>query len=138
MESCVQAALEYLRANPGAKVLAVAKQFGVSRQVLRGRLEGRSSYSDRPAANTRLTEAEEKALCNYIDRLDRINLRCRANFVTDAANQLLQARKGPGMQVGVNWTTRFLQRYGYNKVLDKKLDANRKVSEDLDRAIAYF
>jgi transposase-like protein len=95
MEERAQAALNFIEANPDAKIAKVARDFGVSRNILRGRLDGRTPYSERPATNTRLTEAEEKALCKYIDRLDRINLRCRANFVTEAANQLLQARGKP-------------------------------------------
>ena len=87
--------------------------------------------------NTKLSAAEEKALCLYIDRLDNINLAVRAEFVTDAANHILQER-GKDSPVGQNWTTRFLKRHGYHRRLQKKLNADRQASEDVDRVAQYF
>jgi transposase-like protein len=81
MEDRVQAAVEYLKVHPDATESSVARDFGITRSLLRSRRAGRNSYSARPTTNKRLSEAEEKAIRNYIDRLDRINLNCRASFV---------------------------------------------------------
>jgi hypothetical protein len=40
----------------------------------------------------KLSEPEEQAICNYINRLDRINLAVRPEFVTDAAIYVLKHR----------------------------------------------
>jgi hypothetical protein len=41
-------------------------------------------------ANLRLTGPEEKALCRYINRLDRLNLAIRPEFIIDTVNTILQ------------------------------------------------
>ncbi|KAM4067518.1 DDE superfamily endonuclease [Hirsutella rhossiliensis] len=85
-------------------------------------------------------EAQEKALCRYIDRLDNVNLAVRVEFVTDAANCILRERSGQSgaPTVGLNWTSRFLKRHGYFKKRQKKLHAERQVSEDITRVNEYF
>ena len=110
---------------------------------LRYRHDGRPPKAGQPAANTKLTEPEEKAVCRYIDRLDRINLAVRAEFVADAANTILRERSSRAQQadpptVGQKWTTRFLKRHGYFRLLQKKLHSDRQASEDLKRVTQYF
>lgn len=143
MESRIKDALQYLEEFPAAKIATVAREFGIPRSTLRNRLQGRQPRAGLPAANTKLTRPEEAALCRYIDRLDRINLAVRAEYVTDAANTILRARtKAPNSaaipSVGQKWTTRFLKRHGYSKRLQKRLEANRTASEDLERVLSYF
>jgi DDE superfamily endonuclease/Tc5 transposase-like DNA-binding protein len=143
MESRIQEALRYIDNFPDAKTAMVAREFGVPYGRLRYRREGRPPKAGQPAANTKLTGPEEKAVCRYIDRLDRINLAVRAEFVTDAANTILYERSGRAKQgdpptVGQKWTTRFLKRHGYHKKLQKKLHSDRQASEDLDRVDIYF
>ena len=137
MESRIQEAIQYLDDFPDAKVATVAREFGIPRNRLRYRLEGRPPKKGQTNTNTKLSAAEEKALCLYIDRLDNINLAVRAEFVTDAANHILQER-GKDSPVGQNWTTRFLKRHGYHRRLQKKLNADRQASEDVDRVAQYF
>ena len=143
MESRIQEAVNHIRRFPDAKIATVAKEFGVPRNRLRYRLEGQSPKNGQPAANTKLSRAEESALCRYIDRLDRINLAVRPEFVTDAANYILrertsQSQAGDPLLVGPNWTTRFLTRHKCSKRLQKKLHADRQASEDLSRVAKYF
>lgn len=143
MESRIQDALQYLEQFPATKIATVAREFGVPRGRLLRRLEGRPPKKGRPAANTKLSASEERALCNYIDRLDRINLAVRPEFVTDAANCILRERtplaeRDSPPVVGCNWTTRFLQRHKYDKKLQKKLHSDRQTSEDLSRVAEYF
>ena len=71
--------------------------------------------------NMKLSEPEEQAICNYIDRLDRINLAVRPEFVTDVANYVLKHRSSNSLPteeiptVNAQWTTRFLKRHDYFK-----------------------
>ncbi|KAM4067613.1 DDE superfamily endonuclease [Hirsutella rhossiliensis] len=140
MEARVQNALRYIENFPGAKVATVAREFGVTRDRLRYRLQGRPPKTGQRARNTRLSEPEEKALCRYIDRLDNINLAVRVEFVTDAANCILRERSSQrdAPTVGPNWTSRFLKRHGYFKKRQKRLQAERQVSENLTRVNQYF
>ena len=143
MESRIQEALTYLEQFPAAKIATVAREFGVPRGRLLRRLDGKPPKKGRPAANTKLSIAEERALCHYIDRLDKINLAVRPEFVTDAANHILrerapQANRGNPPVVGPSWTTRFLRRHKYGKRLQRKLHADRQASEDLSQVTEYF
>lgn len=112
----------------------MAKEFGVP---------GDRPKKGRPAANTKLSRAEERALCRYIDRLDRINLAVRPDFVTGSANYILRERTSQAERdnppvVGANCTTRFLRRHKYDKRLQKKLHSDRQASEDLSRVAEDF
>ncbi|KAM4058213.1 DDE superfamily endonuclease [Hirsutella rhossiliensis] len=139
MEARIQEALRYIEHFSGAKVATVAREFGVPRNRLRYRLEGRPPKTGRPATNLKLSRPEEAALCRYIDRLDNINLAVRPEFVTDAANHILHQRSGQAdLVIGSRWTSRFLKRHGYFKKLQKKLHSERQASEDLTRVNQYF
>jgi hypothetical protein len=143
MESRIQEAVDYLQVHPELKVAAIARQFNVPYGCLRYRLKGRAPKKGSPAANIKLSQAEEKALCHYIDRLDRINLAVRVEFVTDTTNYILkehssQAASEDCSTVGPNWTTRFLKRHKYFKRMQKKLHSDRQESEDIPRVNRYF
>jgi transposase-like protein len=143
MESRVQEAVDYIAANPGAKVATVAQKFGIDRSRLRRRLAGIGPQTSRPPTNTRLLAHEEAALCRYIDRLDKINLAVRPEFVTDAANYILRARASRAEQdqppvVGQNWTSRFLKRHNYLKQPQKKLNSSRQNAEQPTIVAEWF
>ncbi|OAQ58169.1 DDE superfamily endonuclease [Pochonia chlamydosporia 170] len=139
MEARIQEAVRYVDDFPDAKVAKVAREFGVPRNRLRYRLQGRPPKIGRPAVNLKLSRPEEAALCRYIDRLDNINLAVRPEFITDAANHILRERSGRAdLVIGSKWTSRFLKRHGYFKTLQKKLHSERQASEDLTRVSQYF
>ena len=98
----------------------------------------------RPAANTKLSREEETAICHYIDRLDRINLAVRPQFITDAANYILKLRSSSRQDpatiptVGANWTKRFVKRHSYCKRLQKKMQLDRQTAEEPQRVLEYF
>jgi hypothetical protein len=143
MESRIQEAVAYIGDNPEAKIATVAREFGVSRGRLRSRIEGYLPKKGLPAANKRLSDPEEKALCLYIDRLDRINLSVRPEFITSAANYILKERASKSILeepplVGPNWTTRFIQRHRYFKQRQKKMNSDRQSSENIPRVQEYF
>ena len=93
-EDRLKEALDYIEQNHEAKVTTIAKEFGVNRNSLRSRLDGRPSFNNLPSINTKLLYPEEKALCRYIDRLDAINLHVRQEFIVDATNTILKERAG--------------------------------------------
>lgn len=91
-ESRIQNTMEYMEENPTAKIATVARDFGVPHGRLLQRLNGIPAKKGRPGTSFRLTEAEEMAICRYIDRLDNINLSVRPEFIEDVANVILKAR----------------------------------------------
>ena len=136
MEKNIQLAINYLNANPGAKLTTVVRQFDVPRGRLRSRLAGNTPLTGRQYTNMKLLQPEEKALCSYIDRLDNINLAVRREFVVDAANYILRERASSAQQdnpptVRKNWIDRFIKRHKYHLMTQKKLDTNRALSESI-------
>jgi hypothetical protein len=144
IEARIQDAINYLSQDPSAKVAQVAKQFGVSRNRLRFRLKGGKPKTELKPVNKKLSEPEEQAICNYIDRLDRINLAVWPEFVTDTANYILKHRSSNSLPaeeiptVNPQWTTRFLKRYGYFKRTQKKINSDRQASKNLEQVSEYF
>ena len=142
-EECLSQALHYISENPEAKIATVAREFGVNRMTLKRRTQGTGARVGIAAHNTKLSRPEEAAVQRYIDRLDAANFTVRPEFITDAANYILQARTSSSdrpedRRVGKRWTTRFIQRHGYNKQHQKNLDSNREASEDITRVRVYF
>jgi site-specific DNA-cytosine methylase len=144
IEARIQDAMDHLSQNPGAKVVQVARQFGVPRNRLRFRLKGGKPKTELKPVNKKLAEPEEQAICNYIDRLDKINLAVRPEFVTDAANYVLKHRSSNSLPteeiptVNAQWTTRFLKRHNYFKRTQKKINSDRQASENLEGVNGYF
>ena len=52
--------------------------------------DGGASKSTRAATNKVLTEAQEGAICEYIDCLDKINICARTKMIVGTANYLIR------------------------------------------------
>ena len=127
-------ALEYLVENPDIPVAAVAREFDISRKVLKNRLIQPTLPPPPTHTTTRFSYAEERAICRYIDRLDAINLAVQKEFVVDVANAILREKvgkhfEGPPPHVGKCWVDRFLKRHNYSLVRQKQLESNRYNAE---------
>uniref|UniRef100_A0A8H7N0B1 HTH CENPB-type domain-containing protein n=1 Tax=Bionectria ochroleuca TaxID=29856 RepID=A0A8H7N0B1_BIOOC len=136
----MDAALDYHEKNPGISLRRVAKLFGVPRATL---LKTPRKRKEDKNCGRLLTAVEEKALCNYIDRLDSINMAVRGEFVCDAANAIIRARHRPDDTTPIHivkprWATRFFQRHGYSSRPQKMLDLVRKEAENIDVIRDYF
>jgi hypothetical protein len=140
MESRLQEAIDYKNENLEVAVAAVAREFGVPRRTLVDRLNGGGPRRGRAATHSRLTELQERGLCRYIDRLNRINLSVRREFVKLAVNNILRKTAGTSKFTPVSpvWTSRFLRRYKYNVIRQKTLDISRQVVENIDYVRKYF
>lgn len=90
MESTIQNALRHIQQNPQAKVSAVAREFGVKRTTLRSRIDGHSSATGKVVSHSRLSTAEEKAVCAYIDRFESTLLFAPSS--SHAANCIIKER----------------------------------------------
>ncbi len=66
--------------------------------------------SSRLPNNKALSDAQEQAICEYIERLDLWEMSARPKMIEKAANYLLSL-DGLDRVVGPKWTRRFLDRH---------------------------
>jgi len=67
-----------------------------------------------PVTNHRLTDDQELAVCQYLDRLDNISTSARLQMVTGCANDILQyghCGSEPAPIVSDHWAQRFQHRH---------------------------
>ena len=70
-------------------IRSIAQEFNVGRTALTKHLHGGDSRSTRLPTNRSLTEAQEYAICHYIERLDECGQSSKLSMVEGAANYLL-------------------------------------------------
>lgn len=112
-----------------------ARQFDVPYDRLRARYKGRVSRSERPVIGRKLDDAQEEALCNYLNTLDDLGVHPRLHTVTHSANSILRDShddpQTPPPTVGSTWTNRFLARKPeYHTLKQKPIDVLRKLAHD--------
>ena len=90
IESRIKVALEALSERDRPNVSAAARQFRVPEQRLRARYKGRLSRQERPAANRKLSEDQELAVCQFLDQLNTIGTSARMTTITSCANSILR------------------------------------------------
>jgi hypothetical protein len=143
IEERVNNAIQYLKTNPAATKRAVAKKFNISRHRLHRRMSGALPKGGRHASNAKLSEPEEVALCRYIDRLDKMNLSIRKEFIRDAANLILRERSSRASPadpptVGQHWVDRFIKRHEYYVLPQRLREADRHNAETVSNAAYLF
>jgi hypothetical protein len=67
-----------------------ARDFNIPYQRLLNRLKGRDSCTTRTPAGRLLSDAQESALCRYINILDELDIHARPAMVETAANSILK------------------------------------------------
>ena len=90
-----------------------------------------------------LTDAEELAICKYLDRLDEIGVAARYSVLASCANSLLQSNhldtSTPSPTVSNKWPQRFLKQYPqYAIQRQKTLDLHQKNAHRPDELQAWF
>ena len=143
IEARIQDAITSLHKGENKTVLAASKQFAVPEARLRHRYNGRPSRSARPATNQKLSDSQELALIQYIDRLDRSGgQKLNRDLLADTANRILAqdyTGKGPAPTVLSNWAKRWLTRHRDIKVKPQKpLAAERKEAHSPEEIRAHF
>lgn len=95
-------------------------------------------WLSRSPTNKALSEAQEQAICEYIDRLDSWEMSARPQIVERAANYLLSL-DGLNRVVGPYWTRWFLDHHPeYFKYKQKPLAVERKNAHNLKDIEEYF
>ena len=133
VESRIQEAIAVLwqKGEQNPNLAAAAREFNLPPQRLRARWNGRESKEKRVPVNRRLTEEEELAVCQYLDRLDHIGTSARLNMITTCANAILlhaqEDQSIPTPVVSEHWSGRFLARHQeYHIRKQYTLDTDRK------------
>lgn len=115
IEARIMHAVDALKQEEFTTIKAAAQAFNVPYSRLYARVEGRKNRSERRATNRRLSEAQELALCRYIDELDKHDIPATQKMVHKTANSILkeghtdQTTSPP--KVGEKWPKRFFQRH---------------------------
>ena len=91
-------------------IAAAARNFDVPTRTLQRRVNGVGPLSSRLPNNKALSDAQELAICEYIERLDSWEMSARPQMIERAANYLLFL-DGSNREVGPHWTRQFLDRH---------------------------
>ena len=131
IEARIQEAIQSLHEGKSRSIRAAARQFIVPENRLRHRYNGRLSKSAIGGRNKKLSDAQDSALINYIDHLNRSGGQHITRETLDtAANRLLAQShigKGPPPTVSAAWARRWLQRHPDIRVEKQRpLAAERK------------
>jgi len=145
VESRIQEAIAVLlqKGEENPNLAAAAREFNLPPQRLRARWNGRESKEKRVPVNRKLTEEEELAVCQYLDRLDHIGTSARLHMITTCANAiLLHAQEDPSIPTPVvseHWARRFLTRHPeYHIRKQYTLDADRKNAHHPESILDWF
>jgi hypothetical protein len=103
----IPAAIADLESQERPNVKATAEKYGVERKTLENRWKGKSvsMAEDRSANRQCLTNAQEKALIELIDKLTKRRLPPTTAIVKNLAEEIR------GAPVGKNWTSSFIHRH---------------------------
>ena len=132
IEIRIQAAMASIQVSndPHPNITTMVRAYEIPVSCLRRRLQGRQSRQERPGANLKLSEDQELAICQYLDRLDTVGTSARLQMVSGCANAILQyshTGSGPVPVVSTQWTPRFLTRHPeYFIRKQQTIDINRK------------
>ena len=100
----IQNAIGSIPARQKFTVPKLAKEFNISVHQLRNRLNGTPSRHSIIPINRKLSVTEERAVCWYIDQLDKIGMCVRPPMLRNTANVILSqgyTRDNPPPTVGV-------------------------------------
>ena len=143
IESRIQEAIVTLSQSEKPNVAKTAHDHKVPEDRLQNRWKGRLARTERPAANKKLNEEQEIAVCRYLDRLDKIGIAAQRQMLADCANAILRRNhidfNTPPPTVGKNWPRRFLDTHPeYHLRKQKSLDVERKLSHQPDNILSWF
>jgi hypothetical protein len=89
VEERILEAVEDLQHQDKPNIASTARDFDVPEQRLRKRYQGRASKINVGGQNKALSEAEELAVCQSINRLDESGLCTRPRMLIGIANKVL-------------------------------------------------
>ena len=132
----IQEALESIAPGTKPVITRLAAEFNVPYDQLLNRYNG---IKPKDSHSYALTDHEEQALHQYIQRLDGLGMSCRRPMLVRAADSILRERPGPIRRVGNHWPTRFLKRNPqYHTRKQKPLAAQRKNAHKSEAILDWY
>ncbi|KAJ5847731.1 hypothetical protein N7455_011688 [Penicillium solitum] len=114
IEQQIQLAMDSLSEQSKPNIAKTAREFAVPVHRLRRRWKGGKSLFQRQPNGRKLSSAQEKALCEYIDYFDAVGASINRRQIAIAANSILEEdhhhNTEPPPQIGDHWLQRFLKR----------------------------
>lgn len=140
IEERISWALEAYKENPDQKIAELGREFEIPYQQLRGRIQGHQPRTSRIPVNKRLTDGEEAAIIEYLNRLDRLGAAATREMLRGAANYLLKQREGSDFKpLGAHWIARFLKRHpDYQVRTQKAMEKDRKQAENRSNISLWY
>ena len=132
VEERIQAALASIEPDVKPNISALAREYDVDAQRLRRRFRGAGDRSSIGGNNKRLSDAQELALCQTIEREEDDGTYLRQWQVEDRANWILKLQHdeegaaGDPPRVSSVWGARFLARHPEFTVRKSKPIANKR------------
>jgi DDE superfamily endonuclease len=138
IQACEQACLEI-----SPNISEYAREYRVPYARLRRRYMGGFSRQEVGGVNKRLSEAQDSALCTYLDTLDSLGISARKRMIRGYGNQMLVAAHSdpstPCALLGINWSTRWLESHPEYAIIKKKpLNKDRKTATNAPEFRAHF
>ncbi len=142
IEKRIKKAVDDLQTHTKPNIAATAQKFDVTRQRLQYQFKGNPSKIESGEQNKKLSEAQEKGICQFLDHLDSNRPKARYKQFEQVVNSLLKKNhrgKGPPPTVGPHWADQFLKRnpqYFVHK--QKPLAVEQRNAESLETIMQHF
>jgi hypothetical protein len=92
IEIRIRKAIDLIREESEPSIAEFARKFDVPYWRLLARFHGRIPKTERPGANQHFSEAEDLAICAYIERTDRMGLSPSLAMLESIGNGFLKRR----------------------------------------------
>jgi hypothetical protein len=143
IESRIETALVAISREKTPNISRFARIYNVPYKRLWNRVKGHDSRLTRPPAGRLLSDAQESALCRYINILDELDIHARPAIVETAANSILKEghtdKRLPPPTIGSHWLKRFFQRHPEYRIRKRRaIDLDRKKSHEPATIQAWF
>ncbi|KAL5627310.1 hypothetical protein BROUX41_003463 [Berkeleyomyces rouxiae] len=142
MEAILSRAVSFKEKNPNISIAQVARQFDVSKHVLRSRLIGIGPPNGMSTTIRLFSESEEAAIVKYIHQHDNFHDPVSREDIVAFANTILKARSSPDDRnlpvVAPRWIDGFLTRKRCKALPQKVIDARIKKVEEEDIINYWF
>ena len=126
-EELLADAIQYKRDHPQASFRFLERQFKVNKDKICRRFHGRGSRFGQASGKTRLTPEQDKALCWFLDYLDKFGIPLRYKSLLSAANHILTISDPDAKPVSKNWPRRWIASHpGYKVRKEKPIEQARQ------------
>jgi|GraSoi_2013_40cm_1033754.scaffolds.fasta_scaffold13737_1 hypothetical protein len=137
-EEAIENALAAIERGEYDNLAEAARTLDLPYYKLRARSLGRPPSNSRGGSNTTLSEEQDRALCEYINRCIELGRPALPIYIKQAANSILRA-SGSTQTVSRYWFRRWYQKHPeYHKRTTKPLSADREAAQNRMDVLQHF